>query len=122
MAFISIRAKVKWKGLINVSTLKRPPAKMVQNFHLGQVGDDTIGSYLAAGFSLAICCKDCPRLIEWTPPELERLFGQRLDLRIADLAARFTCAGEGGCGSHDIAVFPHLYDGAWTWPRSADGA
>lgn len=93
---------------------------MVQSFHLGQVEDDTIGSYLAEGYSLAICRKDCPRLIEWTPPELERRFGHLLDLRIADVAARLTCAGEGGCGSRDIAVFPHFYDGAWTWPPAAE--
>jgi hypothetical protein len=104
------------------SSLKRPPAKMIQHFHLGQVGDDTIRTYLAAGFSLAICCKACSRLIEWTPPVLERRYGQKLGLRIADVAARLSCKGEEGCGSHDIAVFPHLYDGVWTWPRPADGA
>ncbi len=98
------------------STLKRPPAKLLLRFHIGQIGNDTVRTYLTKGWSLAICCKDCPRLIEWTPAELERRFGERLDLRIADIAKRLTCSGDEGCGSRDIAVFPHLYDGAWTWP------
>jgi hypothetical protein len=97
------------------STLKRPPAKALVRFHVGQVGDDTVRTYLENGFSLAICCKDCPRLIEWTPHEMEARFGGKLQLRIADIASRLTCAGEEGCGSHDIAVFPHLYDGVWRW-------
>lgn len=97
------------------STLKRPPAKAVQRFHPGQAGADTIRTFLASGFSLAICCKACPRLVEWTPPDLERRFSDHLDLRIADLAPKLACVGEGGCGSREIAVFPHLYDGAWEW-------
>jgi hypothetical protein len=96
------------------STLKRPPEPAVRRFHAGQVGGDTIRTFLAKGYSLAICCKDCPPLVEWTPPELERRFGDRPDLRIADLAPRLSCAGAGGCGSRDIAVFPHLYDQPWT--------
>ena len=95
------------------STLTRPPPRLLQHFHLGQIGDDTIRTYLERGFSLAICCKECPRLVEWTPPELERRFGKTPGLRIADLAARLTCArSAGGCGGEDIAVFPHRYDGA----------
>jgi hypothetical protein len=43
------------------------------------------------------------------PPDLLERFGTKLDLRIADLAERLACTGEGGCGSHAIAVFPHLY-------------
>jgi len=97
------------------STLKRPTARLLQRFRIADIGEDTVRTFLERGFSLAICCRDCPRLIEWTPPELERRFGNRLGLRIADLAERFTCAGDGGCGSHDIAVFPHLYDQPWTW-------
>jgi len=103
------------------STLKRPPKKALDRFNIAQVGDDTIRTFLENSFSLAICCRDCPRLIEWTPPELERRFGDKLALRIATLAERLTCAGEEGCGSHDIAVFPHLYDTPWTWsgPRGS---
>ncbi|HZL00278.1 MAG TPA: hypothetical protein VFC47_10275, partial [Caulobacteraceae bacterium] len=83
------------------STLKRPPATLLQRFHIGQVGNDTVQTFLENGYSLAICCRDCPRLIEWTPPELQERFGSRLDLRIADVARRLSCTGEGGCGSHD---------------------
>lgn len=104
------------------STLKRPPATLLQRFHVGQVGNDTVRTFLENGYSLAICCRDCPRLIEWTPPELQERFGDRLDLRIADLARRLSCTGEGGCGSHDIAVFPHLYDLPWSWSPPAEGA
>lgn len=100
------------------SSLKRPLKKHLDHFSLDKIDrDDTIRAYLERGYSLAICCKDCARLVEWTPPELEKRFGERLDLRIRDLAARLTCAGEGGCGLHNIAVFPHLYDWPWTWPR-----
>lgn len=98
-----------------MSTLTRPPEHLVRAFHAGQVGDDTIRTFLAKGYSLAICCKQCPRLVEWTPPELERRFGKRLDLRVADLVPRLSCAGEGGCGAREVAVFPHLYDKPWTW-------
>jgi hypothetical protein len=102
------------------SSLKRPPKKLLQNFDLDKIDrDDTIRAYLERGYSLAICCKDCPRLIEWTPPDLEQRFGERLDLRIRDLAARLTCAGEVGCGSRNVAVYPHLYDWPWDWPPRA---
>jgi hypothetical protein len=97
------------------STLERPPERLIRRFHVGQVGDDTIQTFLTKGFSLAICCQDCPRTTEWTPPELERRFGDKLHLRIADLVPRLACAGEDGCGSHHVAVFPHLYDGEWSW-------
>ncbi len=102
------------------TTLKRPAAKLLERFHVGQIGDDTVRTYLEKGFSLAIACKDCPRLIEWTPPELQRRFGDRLDLKIADIAERLACTGDGGCGSHDVAVFPHGYDGDWAWLPATD--
>lgn len=95
--------------------LRRPPAKAIKAFHIGQVGDDTIRTFLENSFSLAICCKACPRLIEWTPPELAQKFGDRPDLRLADLVPRLACTGEGGCGSHEIAVFPHFWAGPWRW-------
>lgn len=102
------------------STLKPPPKKALDRFHVGQVGDDTVRTYLESGFSLAICCRNCQRLIEWTPPELERRFGAKLRLRIADLCERLACTGEAGCGARDIAVFPHLYDDpAWRWAPPA---
>jgi hypothetical protein len=89
---------------------------LIRRFAIWQVRDRTIRAYLEKGFSLAICCRDCPRTIEWAPPELLRRFETRLELPLKDLVPRLSCTGEGGCGSHDIAVFPHLYDGAWTWP------
>lgn len=98
------------------STLRPPPRKALQAFHLGQVGGDTVATYLGNGWSLAICCKACERLIEWTPADLVARFGVRNFPRIADIVPRLVCSGEGGCGSRDIAVFPHLYDGRWTWP------
>jgi hypothetical protein len=97
------------------STLKRPPAKLLQRFSISQIGDDTIQAYLEKGFSLAICCRNCARLAEWTPLLLQERFGYRLALRIADIAERLSCTGPGGCGSDDVAVFPHLYDQPWSW-------
>ena len=55
-------------------------------------------------------------MIEWTPPELERRFSP--DTRIADIAARLSCSGPGGCGAKDVAVFEHLYDHPWRWEPS----
>ena len=100
------------------STLKRPPEIAVQRFHAGQAGDDTIETYLKSGYSLAICCKACPRLVEWTPSDLKARFGGTLQLRIADPVPKLACTGAGGCGSREIAVFPHFYDGPWCWPRA----
>lgn len=107
-----------------LSTLKRPPEHLVRRFHTGQVGGDTIRTFLEKGYSLAICCQDCPRMIEWTPPALQKRFGDRLDLRMADLVRRLSCAGDDGCGSRFVAVFPHFYDQPWTWspPAGGDGA
>ena len=56
--------------------------------------------------------------IEWTPPELLAKFEGKLDLKLADLVPRLSCSGEEGCGSKEVAVFPHLYDGEWRWPRA----
>jgi hypothetical protein len=42
------------------SSLERPPERLIRQFHVGQVGDDTIQTFLMKGFSLAICCQDCP--------------------------------------------------------------
>lgn len=100
------------------STLKRPPAKLLARFEPKQAGDDTIETYLTKGFSLAICCRNCPRLAEWTPLDLAERFA--LNTRIVDLASRLSCSAPDGCGSHDVAVFPHAYDGPWRW--SADDA
>lgn len=94
----------------------RPAERLIRRFALWQVRDRTIRTYLEKGFSLGICCRNCPRTIEWTPPELLRRFATQLDLPLKVLALRLSCTGEDGCGSRDIAVFPHLYDGSWAWP------
>jgi hypothetical protein len=101
------------------SSLKPPPKKALRAFHIGQVGDDTVELYLQKGWSLAICCKACERLVEWTPPELARRYSDRTALRIAALVDRLACGGEAGCRSREIAVFPHPYDGPWTWTPPA---
>ena len=112
-----------WIGRMNKlhpkATLERPAERLLKGFKINQVGNDTVRSYLHQGFSLAICCRDCPRLIEWTPPDLERLFAGHLELRIADLASRLSCTGESDCGAKDVAVFPHLYDLPWRWTPPA---
>lgn len=97
------------------STLKRPPEKLLRRFRVEDIGEDTVRTYLEKGFSLAICCRSCTRLIEWTPPELEARFGSKPDVRIAEIAQRLSCRGDDGCGSDDVAVFPHLYDHPWRW-------
>ena len=101
------------------STIKRPDEKLISRFALWQVKADTVRTYLGRGYSLGICCRNCPRIIEWTPPELLRRFENRVDLPLKELVPRLACTGEDGCGSHDIAVFPHLYDQPWTWPPPA---
>ena len=101
------------------STIARPPARAIQAFQPDQAGADTVLTYLTKGYSLGICCKDCARLVEWTPHNLAERFGDRLGVRIADLAERLSCSGADGCGSRQIAVFPHLYDGDWRWPTVA---
>lgn len=103
------------------STLQPPSNAALKAFHAGQVGADTVETYLRAGWSLAICCKACGRLVEWTSPELAARFAAPARIRIADLVPRLACKGEGGCGAEEIAVFPHLYDGAWSWPPPASG-
>jgi hypothetical protein len=102
--------------------LERPAERLIRRFHAGMVGARTIGSLLENGFSLVICCKDCPRMIDWTPPELERRFADRPGLKLAGLVPRLSCSGDDGCGSREIALFPQLYSGAWQWPHPEDQA
>jgi hypothetical protein len=100
----------------NRSTLKRPDDRLLRKFRLGQIGSDTVRLYLERGYSLAICCVNCPRLMEWTPPELLRRYGKSPDVKIADIASRLVCSDTTECGSRNVAVFPHIYDEPWTWP------
>jgi hypothetical protein len=103
-------------SLHSSSTLKLPTQNQLARFRLDKIGDNTVQTFLESGYSLAICGRDCLRLSEWTPPDLQQRFGDRAGLRIAAIAQRLACTGEGGCKSHDIAVFPHLYDRPWRWP------
>lgn len=102
--------------ILTASALKRPTAKWLARYRIEAIRNDTVAEYLAKGFSLAICCRACPRLTEWTPHELQRRYGNRPHTRIADIAARLSCKGEDGCGSDDIAVWPHAYEGEWRPP------
>ena len=52
------------------STLERPDQHLIDRFDVWQVRGRTIRRLVAKGFSLAICCKRCPRMIEWTPQDL----------------------------------------------------
>jgi len=99
------------------STLRRPPTRLLQQARLDrQMHADTIKLYLENGWSLALCCCGCERIVEWTPPALAERFTGKLHVTIADLVDRVACTGEGGCGSKDIALFPHPYDHPWRWP------
>jgi hypothetical protein len=102
------------------STLRRPTkAQLAQGLTGKAMFVDTIRLYLRNGWSLAVCCMDCPRIVEWTPPVLAERFDGKLDTTIGDLVGRVACKGEGGCGSRNIALFPHPYDHDWTWPNPA---
>lgn len=101
-------------------SLKRPAQKMLNAFRVSMVGQDTIRTLLEKRFSLVVCCKHCPRMIEWTPSELASRFGDRVDLRLADLVPRLTCTGEDGCGTREIAVFPYFWPGDWRWRPASE--
>jgi len=100
------------------SNIPAPSAKALAAFHLGMVKRDRpVRWFLEKGASLAICCKDCRRLVEWTPVDLAERFVGRLHVEMHDVAARLKCSDK-ACGSHEIAVFPHPFAGAWSWPPS----
>lgn len=107
---------------MTLSQIERPSEKWIRAFKPSMVGSDRIRDLLKDRFSLVICCKHCPRLIEWTPPELARRFGEKVDLKLADLVPRLACTGDEGCGSHEIAVFPNFWPGDWRWTPPAQGA
>lgn len=88
------------------STLRRPSGKPLEIFHVGMIPrGDTVQTYLDEGWSLGIACKDCPRLVEWTPEDLQERFAPATP--IVQIARKLTCSGPSGCGSERIAVFPH---------------
>ena len=91
------------------------PEKMLQRSRTDlRMQKDTIQLYLEKGWSLAVCCCHCPRIVEWAPPDLAEGFASKLDTTISAVLARVACKGEGGCGSKNVALFPHAYDHAWT--------
>jgi hypothetical protein len=103
------------------STFDRPTPGELLKWRVWHLKDDTVRYYLAKGFSLVLCCRNCPRMVEWTPPQLFERFGNKLDLRLQNLMPRLSCSrAQGGCGATDIAAIPHLYDALdWTWPPAA---
>lgn len=93
------------------TSLKRPDQKLIDKFRPDMVdvaGANTVGALVDKGFSLVICCKACPRMVEWSPADLEEKFADRLGLRLFDLVPRLTCSGPEGCGHKEVAVFPHF--------------
>lgn len=89
-------------------TLKRPPDKYIRAFKPRMVEGHTVGDLVGQGWSLGICCRHCPRVVEWTPPELESRFAGKLGLKLADLLPKLACSGPDGCGSLDVAIFPYV--------------
>jgi hypothetical protein len=97
--------------------LVAPDAADLRTFKINrQMATDTVETFLKKGWSLAVCCRSCGRLAEKTPPELEAIFSGKLKTTIADVLPRLACKGDGGCGSTDVAVWPHAYEHPWTWP------
>jgi hypothetical protein len=96
---------------------KRPAEYLLRKWRgaTPEMRKETISSYLEGGFSLCLCCLDCPRIVRWTPPELTERFAGKLDTTIADLVGRVACRGEGGCRSKNIALFPLDYPLPWKW-------
>jgi len=86
--------------------LKRPAEKAIRSFKPWQIGNDTIATLLDNGWSLGICCRNCPRTIEMRPEAIEEKFGDYRHLRLVDLLPKLTCGAEKGCGSTDMVLFP----------------
>lgn len=82
------------------STMERPDEKLISRFAPWQVRDRTIRNYLEKGFSLGICCRNCPRTIEWTPPELLQRFANWLDLPLTELVPRLPVRTLAGAELH----------------------
>jgi hypothetical protein len=86
--------------------LKRPEEKAIRSFKPWQIGADTIATLLDNGWSLGICCRNCPRTIEMKPEAIEEKFGAYRHLKLVDLLPKLTCGTEKGCGSTDLVLFP----------------
>jgi hypothetical protein len=86
--------------------LKRPEEKTIRSFKPWMIGDDTIATLLDNGWSMGICCRECPRTIEMKPEAIEEKFGGYRRLRLVDLLPKLTCGTDKGCGSTDMVLFP----------------
>ncbi|WP_158912724.1 hypothetical protein [Caulobacter sp. S45] len=86
--------------------LKRRPEKEIRSFRPWMIGADTIGTLLDNGWSLGICCRDCPRTIEMKPEAIAERFGAYRHLKLIDLLPKLVCGEPAGCGSHDMVLFP----------------
>ena len=86
--------------------LKRPEEKAIRSFKPWMVEDHTIGTYLDRGWSLGICCRQCPRTIEMKPEAIEERFGAYRRLKVAALLPKLVCGEPKGCGSTDMVLFP----------------
>ncbi|HVY33892.1 MAG TPA: hypothetical protein VG960_05670 [Caulobacteraceae bacterium] len=88
------------------TTLKRPEEKAIRSFRPWMIGQDTIGTLLDNGWSLGVCCRDCPRCIEMKPEAIEAKFGAYRHLKLVDLLPKLECGTDKGCGSKDMVLFP----------------
>ncbi len=88
------------------TTLKRAEEKAIRSFKPWMIGNDTIATLLDNRWSLAICCRHCPRTLEMKVEEIEARFGAYRGLRLVDLLPKLECGTEKGCGSKDMVLFP----------------
>jgi hypothetical protein len=89
------------------TALHRPPAKQIRSFRPSMIGDDTIATLLENGWSLGVCCRNCPRVVEWKPEWIEERFGDQPNLKLAHLQPRLQCDETAGCGARDMVIFPY---------------
>ena len=80
---------------VRTSTLKRPAERLLrQATGDGGMSRDTMELYLRKGWWLALCCRDCPRIVEWPPPKLLEMFGDKLTIWTAAWPARAMTAAD----------------------------
>lgn len=85
---------------------KRPPKRMIDAFRPAMIQDDDIAWLVRRGMSLVICCRNCPRMVEWTPADLAGRFAGKGGVKLRALHPRLSCSGPDGCGAGDVALFP----------------